>query len=123
MSAAYSTIGPEPPAYQSSGAYFEVGTGTLRGRENRLEVGMFSHRCSLSMPRFPIAYCLIWLELVFASATRFRSPFTITEWHWEHTGAMDNEKLSRIHPLQFSFEQDQIGVISKGESSSGLFRE
>jgi hypothetical protein len=56
-------------------------------------------------------------------AASIRSPFTIGDWHSTHTGAAENVKLSRIHPLQPSAEQDHIEVNSSGASSTGFFRE
>jgi hypothetical protein len=63
------------------------------------------------------------LGLVLTSATSIFSLFTIWVWHIGHAGSEEKAKLSLIHPLQFSSEQDQIVVISSGNSSTGLFRE
>ncbi len=38
-------------------------------------------------------------------------------------GVVEKAKLSLIHPLQFSFEQDHIGVSCSGNSSCGRLRE
>lgn len=80
----------------------------------------FAGHMSLQSVVYPF---FITIGLVLATAASIRSPFTMGAWHSTHTGASWNVKLSLIHPLQSSDEQDHIEVNSSGASSTGFFRE